>query len=114
MKLNPEKLEVLGLLYGGNCSIRATTAFDCSTHVIDGYTYRQTDAQTDGIAILYTCYSYAVARKNTYTTPIHNAYSRKNKPAERINERETVRYRHADVLRLSGLSKQGIFPFALA
>jgi len=27
-------------------------------------TDRQTDGQTDGIAIAYTCYSYAVARKN--------------------------------------------------
>jgi len=45
------------LLYGENCVILATTVFDLSTRV--------TDRQMDGIAMAYTRYSYAVARKNT-------------------------------------------------
>jgi len=45
----------MGLLYGENCVILASTVFDWSTRVTDG--------QTDGIAMAYTRYSYAVARK---------------------------------------------------
>jgi len=46
----------MGLLYGENCVILASTIFDWSTHV--------TDRQTDGIAMAYTRYSiYAVTRK---------------------------------------------------
>ena len=115
MKINPEQLDA-----GGYCTVEIAP-FDIrplSTAPpllwTDIHTDRQTDAQRDGIAILHTRYSYAVAHKNTYTTPIHNAYSRKNTPAERINERETVRYRHADVLTLSAIIKRGLFPCDLA
>jgi len=45
----------MGLLYGENCVILASTVFDWSTRV--------TDRRTDGIAMAYTRYSYAVARK---------------------------------------------------
>jgi len=51
----------MGLLYGENCVILASTVIDWSTRVTD----RQTDGQTDGIAMAYMRYSiYAVARKN--------------------------------------------------
>jgi len=57
----PQKTRGIGLLYGENCVILASTVFDWSTRVTD----RRTDGQTDGIAITYTRYSYAaVARKN--------------------------------------------------
>jgi len=57
----PRKTRGMGLLYGENCAILASTVFDWSTRVTIG----QTDGQTDGIAIAYTRYSiYAVARKN--------------------------------------------------
>jgi len=47
----------MGLLYGENCIILTSNAFDWSTHV--------TDRQTDGISMAYTCYSiYAVVHKN--------------------------------------------------
>jgi len=50
----------MGLLYGENCMILASTVFDWSTRVSDG--------QTDGIAMAYTRYSiYAVARKKNLT-----------------------------------------------
>jgi len=51
----PRKTRGMGLLYGENCVILALTVFGWSTHV--------TDRQTDGIAMAYTRYSYAVARK---------------------------------------------------
>jgi len=55
----------MGLLYGENCVILASTVFDRSTRVTDGQTDGQTDRQTDGIAMAYTRYSiYAVAHKN--------------------------------------------------
>ena len=55
------KTRGMGLLYGENCVILASTVFDWSTRVMNG----QTDRQTDGIAMAYTRYSilYAVARK---------------------------------------------------
>ena len=57
----PRKTRGMGLLYGENCVILASTVFDWSTRVTD----KQTDRQTDGIAMTYTRYSiYAVARKN--------------------------------------------------
>jgi len=56
----------MGLLYGENCVILASTVFDWSTRVTDRQTDRQTDEQTDGIAMAYTRYSYAVARKNLF------------------------------------------------
>jgi len=52
----------MGLLYGENCVILASTVFDWSTRVTDG----QTDGRTDGIAVAYTRYSYAVARKKSH------------------------------------------------
>jgi len=56
----PRKTRVMGLLYGKNCVILASTVFDWSTRVTD----RQTDGRTDGIAMAYTRYSiYAVERK---------------------------------------------------
>jgi len=64
----------MGLLYGENCVILASTVFDWSTRVSD----RQTDRQPDGIAIAYTRYSYAVARKNRglgqYGAEPHHSY----------------------------------------
>ena len=51
----PRKTRGMGLLHGENCVILASTVFDWSTRVTDG--------QTDGIAMAYTRYSYAVARK---------------------------------------------------
>jgi len=52
----PWKTRGMGLLYGENCVILASTVFDWSTHV--------TDRRTDGIAMAYTRYSiYDVARK---------------------------------------------------
>ena len=57
----PRKTRGMGLLYGENWVILASTVFDWSTRVTD----RQTDGWTDGIAMAYTRYSiYAVARKN--------------------------------------------------
>jgi len=38
------------LLYGENCVILVSTAFDWSTRVTDGQTDRQTDRRTDGHA----------------------------------------------------------------
>jgi len=52
----PQKTRGMGLLYGENCVILATTIFDWSTRVTDG--------RTDGIAMAYTRYSYAVTHKN--------------------------------------------------
>ena len=52
----PQKTRGMGLLYGENCVILASAVFDWSTRVTDGW--------TDGIAIAYTRYSYAVTRKN--------------------------------------------------
>jgi len=37
----------MGLLYGENCVILASTVFDWSTPVTDGQTNRQTDRQTE-------------------------------------------------------------------
>jgi len=37
----------MGLLYGENCMILASTVFDSSTRVTDGQTDRQTDGQTE-------------------------------------------------------------------
>jgi len=51
-------------MYGENCVILASTVLDWSTRVTDIWTDRRTDRQTDGIAIAYTRYSYAVVRKN--------------------------------------------------
>jgi len=57
----PWKTRGMGLLYGENCVILASTVFDWSTRV--------TDRQTDRIAMAYTRYSiYAVARKNWWVT----------------------------------------------
>jgi len=57
----------MGLLYGENYVILASTVFDWSNRVTDRRTDGRTDGQTDGIAIAYTRYSiYAVARKNYY------------------------------------------------
>jgi len=54
----------MGLLYGENCVILASTVFDWSTRVTDG--------RTDGIAMVYTRYSiYAVAR-NEACAPINS------------------------------------------
>ena len=51
----------MGLPYGENSVILASTVFDWSTRV--------TDRQTDGIAIAYMRYSiYAVTRKKNLTT----------------------------------------------
>ena len=118
MKINPEQLYA-----GGYCTVEIAPfdirPFSTAPPLLwtDIHTYRQTDRQTNRETEL-PYYIRAIATlsriKNTYTTPIHNAYSRKNTPAERINERETVRYRHADVLNLSAISKQGLFPFDLA
>ena len=62
-KTYPGKTRGMGLLYGENSVILASTVFDWSIRVTDG----QTDRRTDGIAMAYTRYSiYAVARKNRY------------------------------------------------
>ena len=55
----PTETTGMGLLYGENCIILTSNAFDWSTSV--------TDRRTDGIAMAYTrnCI-YAVARKNEY------------------------------------------------
>jgi len=55
----------MGLLYGENCVILASTVLtDPPVWRTDGRTDGQTDRQTDGIAMAYTRYSiYAVARK---------------------------------------------------
>jgi len=37
----------MGLLYGENCVILASTVFDWSTRVTDGQTDRRTDGQTE-------------------------------------------------------------------
>jgi len=65
----------MGLLYGENCVILASTVFDWSTRVTDG----RTDRQTDGIAIAYTRYSYAVARKNDLTRCSENSTENLNR-----------------------------------
>ena len=53
----PAETRGMGLLYGENCIILTSNAFDWSTPV--------TDRRTDGIAMAYTRYRvYAVARKN--------------------------------------------------
>ena len=58
----PRKTRGMGLLYGENSVILASTVFDWSTvWQTDG----RRDGRTDGIVMAYTRYSiYAVARKN--------------------------------------------------
>ena len=53
----PRKTRGMGLLYGENCVILASTVFDWSTRVTDG--------QTDGIAIAYTRLAYMLSRVKT-------------------------------------------------
>ena len=43
----PRKTRGMGLLYGENCVILASTIFDCSTRVMDGRTNRRMDGQTE-------------------------------------------------------------------
>jgi len=62
----PRKTRGMGLLYGENCVILASTVIGWSTRVTDRQTDRRTDGQTDGIAMAYTRYSYAVVRNKTY------------------------------------------------
>ena len=60
----PRKTRGMGLLYGENCVILASTVLtDPPVWRTDRQTDRQTDGRTDRIAIAYTRYSYAVARK---------------------------------------------------
>jgi len=51
----------MGLLYGENCIILTSNAFDWSTHVTDGQTDGQTELPRHIRAIAY---NYAVMRKN--------------------------------------------------
>ena len=62
----PRKTRGMGLLYGENCVINRFWLI----HPCDG----QTDRQTDGIAMAYTRYSYAVARKN-YSSIVRSGHA---------------------------------------
>jgi len=57
----------MGLTYGEDVIILASTVFVWSTRLTDG----RTDGQTDGMAIADTRYTtYAVARKNTVNVSV--------------------------------------------
>jgi len=47
MKLTPRKTRGMGLLYGENCVILASTVFDWSTRVTERRTDLRTDRQTE-------------------------------------------------------------------
>jgi len=62
MKLTPQKTTGMGLLYGENFVILASTVFDWSSRVTDG----RTDGQTELPWHIRANYSiYTVARKKT-------------------------------------------------
>ena len=64
----PAQTRGMGLLYGENRMILASTVFDWSTRVTD----RRTDGQTDGFAIAYSALSMLSRANNTGDTEWEN------------------------------------------